>query len=78
MSIDRVEYEAFVFCSKKKIADFLSTLEGFQNAKKLCALFEEQLETIKYCNSSLSNIKFDWPDNLTEPIKFRVTFRIRV
>ena len=36
------------FYSKKKIADFLSTLEGFQNARKLCVLFEDHLETIKY------------------------------
>ncbi|XP_028406070.1 DNA mismatch repair protein Msh6-like [Dendronephthya gigantea] len=33
--------------SKKKIGDFLSTLEGFQNARKLCSLFEDHLETFK-------------------------------
>ncbi|CAB4032656.1 DNA mismatch repair Msh6-like, partial [Paramuricea clavata] len=33
--------------SKKKIGDFLSTLEGFQKARKLCVLFKDQLETIK-------------------------------
>lgn len=34
--------------SKKKIGDFLSTLEGFHRVKKLCALFQDHLETFKY------------------------------
>jgi hypothetical protein len=41
------------FYSKKKIGDFLSTLEGFQKARKLCVLFQDQLETIKYGTSNL-------------------------
>lgn len=33
--------------SKKKISDFLATLEGFQNVRKLCSLFDEQLGSLK-------------------------------
>ena len=36
-----------LFYSKKKIGDFLSALEGFQNARKLSSLFQDELGTMK-------------------------------